>query len=567
MKEKKWAVAKPHTRVADKISRKLGILPLTARLLAIRGIASADEAETFLSPSLNDLPSPFLMKGMVEAVDRLKKALYEKEKVAVYGDFDVDGVTATVVVWSFLKEVGCDASYYIPDRFSEGYGVNSAAVRKLASDGVGLVVSVDCGITAASEVREASGLGMDFVITDHHGIAGELPPAAAVLNPHREGCGYPSKEITGVGVAFNLVLALRRTLREEGFFVGKEPNLGNCLDLVSLGTVADCAPVRNANRIMLKEGLERMAKPNRQGIRALKEVSGMKDGIEAFDLGFRLAPRINAAGRLDSACVAVELMVSRDRREALSLAERLDRLNSERREIEEKTRDDAIRMVEEAGGYTDHLALVLFSEQWHRGVVGIVASSLCEIYGKPVFLVAVDETGMGRGSGRSFGGIDIFTPLSKCSDILDEFGGHRHAAGISVRRDRIDLFRKRFSEELKKSGQKPDLKLVIDAEIGLSSITDDLVSQIESLSPFGEGNPEPLFLSKSVEVTDLRKMKEKHLSFSVRGEDTTLRCVWFYARELELPEKIDMVFSPRFDEWKKEKGLRLFIKDARSSTE
>lgn len=567
MKEKKWAVANPPAGAAEKISRKLGILPLTARLLAIRGITSVDEAEAFLSPSLNDLPSPFLMKGMAEAVDRLKKAVYEKEKVAVYGDFDVDGVTATAVVWSFLKEVGCDASYYIPDRFSEGYGVNSAAVRKLASDGVGLVVSVDCGTTAASEVKEASGLGMDFVITDHHGIAGGLPPAVAVLNPHREGCGYPAKEITGVGVAFNLVLALRRTLREEGFFAGKEPNLGDCLDLVSLGTVADCAPLRNANRIMLKEGLERMARPNREGIHALKEVSGIKDGVGAFDLGFRLAPRINAAGRLDSARDAVRLLVSRDRREALSLAERLDRLNSERREIEEKTREDAIRMVEEAGGYADHRSLVLFSERWHRGVVGIVASSLCEMYGKPVFLVAVDENGMGRGSGRSFGGMDIFTPLSKCSDILDEFGGHSHAAGISVRRDRIDLFRKRFSEELEKSGQKPDVRLEIDAEIGLSSVTDDLVSQIESLSPFGEGNPEPLFLSRSVDVTNLRVLKEKHLSFSVRGEDATLECVWFYARELELPEKIDMVFALRFDEWKEKKRLRLFIRDVRPSAE
>ena len=566
MNERKWVVARPAKGPVEKLSAKLGILPITAGLLVNRGMSSAQDAEAFLSASLSDLPSPFLMKGMEEAVRRLCRCVYEKEKVAVYGDYDVDGITATSLLTSFLRVLGCDVTYYIPDRFTEGYGVNSSALRTLKQKQVTLVISVDCGITAADEVAQARTLGMDFIVTDHHSLLGQLPEAAAVLNPRQTDCRYPGKELAGVGVAFNLALALRRTLREEGFFkTVAEPNMGDFLDLVSLGTVSDRVPVENVNRIMLKEGLKRMRTPKRLGLRALKDVSGIGDGIEIFDLGFRLGPRINAAGRLDSADKAVELLLADSLEEASSLAKFLDERNSERRGIEEKILRDATRMVESASGYAESNSLVLSSRKWHKGVIGIVASSLAGSCGKPAFLISVDENGVGRGSGRSFGGINIFSVLLKCEDLLVEFGGHAYAAGVTVLEEKIGFFRERFSQELEKSGQKPESRLDIDSEIGLSSISDALVSEIESLSPFGEGNPEPLFLSRAVDVVDQRLLKDQHVLFRVRGDGSVVSCIWFYASRKHLPEKMDLVFSLRFNVRNGKRETRLFIKDVRET--
>ena len=566
MNERKWVVARPAKGPVEKLSAKLGILPITAGLLVNRGMSSAQDAEAFLSASLSDLPSPFLMKGMEEAVRRLCRCIYEKEKVAVYGDYDVDGVTATSLLTSFLRALGCDVTYYIPDRFTEGYGVNSSALHTLKQKQVTLVISVDCGITAADEVAQARTLGMDFIVTDHHSLLGQLPEAAAVINPRQTDCRYPGKELAGVGVAFNLALALRRTLREEGFFkTVAEPNMGDFLDLVSLGTISDRVPVENVNRIMLKEGLKRMRTPKRLGLRALKEVSGIDDGIEIFDLGFRLGPRINAAGRLDSADKAVELLLADSLEEASSLAKFLDERNSERRGIEEKILQDATRMVESAPEYAESNSLVLSSRKWHKGVIGIVASSLAGSCGKPAFLISVDENGVGRGSGRSFGGINIFSVLLKCEDLLVEFGGHAYAAGVTVLEEKIGLFRERFSQELEKSGQKPETRLDIDSEIGLSNISDTLVSEIESLSPFGEGNPEPLFLSRVVDVVDQRLLKDQHVLFRVRGDGSVVNCIWFYASRKHLPEKMDLVFSLRFNVRNGKREPRLFIKDVRET--
>ena len=566
MNERKWVVARPAKGPVEKLSAKLGILPITAGLLVNRGMSSAQDAEAFLSASLSDLPSPFLMKGMEAAVRRLCRCIYEKEKVAVYGDYDVDGVTATSLLTSFLRGLGCDVTYYIPDRFTEGYGVNSSALHTLKQKQVTLVISVDCGITAADEVAQARTLGMDFIVTDHHSLLGQLPEAAAVINPRQTDCRYPGKELAGVGVAFNLALALRRTLREEGFFkTVAEPNMGDFLDLVSLGTISDRVPVENVNRIMLKEGLKRMRTPKRLGLRALKEVSGIDDGIEIFDLGFRLGPRINAAGRLDSADKAVELLLADSLEEASSLAKFLDERNSERRGIEEKILRDATRMVESAPEYAESNSLVLSSRKWHKGVIGIVASSLAGSCGKPAFLISVDENGVGRGSGRSFGGINIFSVLLKCEDLLVEFGGHAYAAGVTVLEEKIGLFRERFSQELEKSGQKPETRLDIDSEIGLSNISDTLVSEIESLSPFGEGNPEPLFLSRVVDVVDQRLLKDQHVLFRVRGDGSVVNCIWFYASRKHLPEKMDLVFSLRFNVRNGKREPRLFIKDVRET--
>ncbi|MCY4262143.1 MAG: single-stranded-DNA-specific exonuclease RecJ, partial [Candidatus Dadabacteria bacterium] len=518
----------------------------------------------FLSASLSDIPSPFLMKGIEDAVARLCRCVYEKEKVAVYGDYDVDGVTATSLMISFLRTLGCDVTYYIPDRFKEGYGINSQALQTLSQKPVDLVISVDCGTTAVDEVAQARTLGMDFIVTDHHSFQGQLPEAVAVLNPHQEGCRYPGKDLSGVGVAFNLALALRRTLREKGFFeTAKEPNMADFLDFVSLGTVSDRVSLGEVNRIMVKEGLRRMEDSKRPGLRALKKISRIGRRIEVSDLGFRLGPRINAAGRLGSACDAVELLLADNEEDADSLAKFLDQCNSERRKIEEEMLRDAMRMVESESGHPESNSLVLSSRQWHKGVMGIVASSIARSYQKPAFLLSVDENGVGKGSGRSFGGINIFSVLSKCGDFLEEFGGHAYAAGVTVLEENIVLFREKFSEELEKSGQKPDIRLDIDSQISLASVSDTLVSEIETLSPFGEGNPEPLFLSKSVDLVDQKLLKEQHLMFSVRENDSVFRCIWFSSSRKHLPEKIDLVFTPRFDVRNRIREIQLFVKDVR----
>ncbi len=564
MKETKWVVERPAKGPIGKISKTLDLLPETAALLVNRGISSAQDAEAFLSASLSDLPSPFLMKGMEGAVERLRKSIYEKEKIAVYGDYDVDGVTATSLLVSFLSALNCDVVYRIPNRFTEGYGLNSEAIGELARDGVKLVVSVDCGITAVEEVAEARKLGMDFIVTDHHTLSDSLPDAVSILNPRRADCRYPGKEIAGVGVAFNLALALRRTLREEGFFESTpEPNMGDFLDLVSLGTASDSVPVKNVNRIILKEGLKRMRRPKRPGIVALKKISGVGDDIEMFDLGYRLGPRINAAGRMDSANGAVELLLSDNYEEAYSLAKSLDEQNSERREIGEEMLRNATLMVESDSTLLNANSLVLCSRKWNKGVVGIIASQVAQSYGKPAFLIAVDENGVGTGSGRSFGGVDIFSVLSKCEDVLLKFGGHSYATGVTVSEEKIDSFRNKFSEELKKSGQKPDRKLSIDLEIDFSSISDTFFSQVKALSPFGEENPEPLFLSRSVQVERQRLLKNDHISFKAGKDGFQFDCIWFKAREKKLPEEIDMVFSLRYNYRDGGKRLQIIIKDVR----
>ena len=564
MDKRKWVVAKPASRQVERISAKLDIMPITAGLLVNRGISSVQDAEAFLSASLSDIPSPFLMKGMDEAVARICRCVYEKEKVAVYGDYDVDGVTATSLLTSFLRSLGCDVTYYIPDRFKEGYGINSQALRKLSQEPVGLVISVDCGTTAVDEVAQARALGMDFIVTDHHSFCGQLPEAVAVLNPRQADCRYPGKDLSGVGVAFNLALALRRTLREKGFFeTTKEPNMADFLDFVSLGTVSDRVALGEVNRIMVKEGLRRMQDPKRLGLRALKKVSRVGRGIEASDLGFRLGPRINAAGRLGSARDAVELLLADNEQDAASLAKFLDERNSERRKIEEEMLRDAMREVESDSGHSGGNSLVLSSRKWHKGVVGIVASSIAGSYKKPAFLISMDEDGVGKGSGRSFGGINIFSVLSKCGEFLEEFGGHAYAAGVTVLEKNIVPFREKFSEELEKSGQKPEIRLDIDSQISLASLSDTLVSEIGTLSPFGEGNPEPLFLLSSVDVVDQKLLKDQHLMFSVREDSFVFRCIWFSASRKHLPEKIDMVFAPRFDSRNGRKEIRLFVRDVR----
>lgn len=560
--KKSWTIKKENPKLRERISKNLSISPLTAQLLINRGIGNEAEANLYLNSTLFDLPSPYLMKGMDKAVERIKRALVSREKIAIYGDYDVDGVTSTALFYTFLKGLGADVTFYNPDRMKEGYGVNIEAVRKLTEGGVTLIISGDCGITAVKEVGEAKRLGADFIVTDHHKPPEELPDAVSILNPQLSDCKYPGKAIAGVGVMFNLAVALRRALREDGFFRQGEPNLADYLDLVALGTVADCAPLTDVNRIFVKEGIKRMENPKRTGLLALKEASSITGAVNTFDLGFKLGPRINASGRLSTAGKAVELFISDDIGSARDIAKALSRENSERQSIEGEILDEAVRQIESEPGILKAGSIVLASADWHPGIIGIVASRIAERYEKPAVLIAVDGNGLGKGSGRSAGGINIYSALSECRELFEQFGGHELAAGLSIKAEKIRELREMFEKAVAGSGHVYEPRLDIDCEVEFQELTDALLTEFEMLEPFGIGNPEPVLIARSVEVVSQRVFKDKHLGLKLKQGTKSLDAIWFNAGgDRELPDRIDLAFTPEFNKWNGKKDIRLRVLD------
>jgi len=558
-----WVLSAQNNKLCDNLSTNLSISPVTAQLLINRGVKNEIEAEAFLNPRLFDLPSPNLMMGMEKAVLRLNEALERNEKVAIYGDYDVDGVTSTSLFYIFLISLEMDVTTYNPDRISEGYGINTSAIDKLHKQNIDLIISCDCGITAYDEVEYAKSLGMDFIITDHHLPPEKVPDALAVLNPNQKGCNYPDKEIAGVGVIFNFAIAFRRFLRDKGYFTNEEPNLGDFLDLVALGTVADCASVTNTNRIFIKEGIKRMQQPKRAGIRALKEVSNITGRLSSFDLGFKLGPRINAAGRLDDPGVAVELLIAEDMGKAKLIADNLNNENTKRQNIEKNIFDEAVSIIESSSEFQNMGSLVLASDSWHQGVIGIVASRLCELYGKPTFLIAIDDNEIGKGSGRSVEGVDLHKILMSIEDILEAWGGHKMAAGLTVKKENIDLLREKLAEAVSKLKINSNSKnIVIDMKVDFDDINFDLMNEIELLSPYGIGNSEPLFLIESANVKSQKMFKNKHLGITFSKGDITYSGIWFNLKEVvNLPGVVDIVFSPQTNEWQGRKEIRFNIKD------
>lgn len=562
MKEN-WVIKKHNPKLVERISSSNEISPITSQILVTREIKTPEEAHQFLNASLFDLPSPYLMKGMETAVDRVISAIEDSQMIAIYGDYDVDGVTSTALLYNFLKEIGARVTYYNPERLKEGYGINFEAVEKLKQQGVKLIISGDCGITAYEEVKRAKDIGIDFIITDHHKPPEKTPEAIAVLNPHISDCNYPGKEIAGVGVIFNLAIAIRRKLRETDYFNDNEPNLGDYLDLVALGTVADCASLVNVNRILVKEGIKRMHSPKRPGLYALKAVSGVKGLVNTYDIGFRLGPRINASGRLNSAKEAVELFISNNPAEAKGIAEILNEQNERRQSIEADILKEAYSLIESEGDFADSNSIVISSEGWHQGVIGIVASRIVEKYRKPSFLIAIDENGVGKGSGRSIEGVNIYSALLKCNDLFDEFGGHELAAGITIKKSNIEEFRSRLDKELEGYSNEYIKKIEIDGLVELSDISFDLISEMNLIAPYGIGNPEPLFLAESLEILSHRKINDKHLNIKLRYGSRNYDAIWFNSDyEIDISKNIDIVFSPEINIWNGNKSIRLKITDA-----
>ena len=477
---------------ASRLAGALGLHPLAARALAARGLADPVLASRFLSPRLEDLPDPFTMKGMEGAVARIVRAVEEGQRIACYGDYDVDGVTSTVLLSGFLGAAGGVVSTYIPHRLVEGYGLNGAAVERLADQGVNLIVTLDCGITSVAEVAAAARRGVDVVVVDHHTVPVDLPAASAILNPHQSGCAYPSKHLAAVGVTFNLVMALRRRLRERGRFgaTRPEPNLREMLDLVALGTVADVVPLVEVNRVLVRFGLAELGKARRPGVRALLRVAGVATGeVTASQVGFRLAPRVNAAGRLDDAGRGVRLLSTADPAAADALAEELDRENRARQEIErqilEEALEDAARLV--AAGAR---GLVLSRPGWHPGVVGIVASRVVERFHRPAVLVGVSD-GVGKGSGRSIAAFHLHDALAACAVHLARFGGHRHAAGVTIDPGAIPAFREAFEAHAASVLRDDDLvpRTRIDAWVDPLELDDRAADRPREAGPLRRREP------------------------------------------------------------------------------
>lgn len=500
----RWHLLTPNPDAVRRLSRALNCHPVTAAVLVNRGYVSRPDARRFLDAALTAIRPPSSLQDMERAVRRLSGAIRRKEKILIFGDYDVDGVTATTLLTEFLGAVDADVSHYIPHRTREGYGFQTRHVTDPAlARGVDLIITVDCGTGSHEAVAAAREAGIDVIITDHHSLTGAPPPAAAVVNPRRSDCCAGLGDLAGVGVAFYLIIALRTRLREEGFWKETpEPNLKRFCDLVALGTVADVVPLTAENRIFSRAGLERLRCGDRPGIQALLTAAGIGDRpLNAEDIAFRLGPRINAAGRMDHAGLALELMTTDDPERAAGIAQELNRLNSERQAVERRILDDVNNHLRLHPHLLQGRSLVLASGRWHQGVLGIVASKVVRRYYRPVILIG-EEEGIGKGSGRSIPGVDLHRALSACEGDLDRFGGHAMAAGLTIRSDGIAAFRDHFDEAVRgAAGEEAFTPVItIDAELGVTDVTDTLLDELSSLNPCGEGNPEPLFMARNVRV-------------------------------------------------------------------
>lgn len=562
--KKRWKVKPEDKKLQDVLGKGLNILPLTAQLLINRGFVDCDKAFSFLRPELKSLHDPFLLKDMDRAVKRLFEAVSKREKIAVYGDYDVDGTTSTALLFLFFREIGVDIECYIPDRKTEGYGLNADAVKRLALRGVKVMVTVDCGSSNYEETALANSLGVDVIISDHHEVPENVPPAYALLNPKQKDCLFPFKGLAGVGVAFNLLMALRAHLREAGWFKAEPPNLKKYLDLVSIGTIADIVPLVDENRVLVSYGLRELENTARPGLAALKEVSGIKPGkLSSESVAYQLAPRINAAGRLKNAATAFRLLITEDSAEAATLAGILNKENVARQALEEEILNEAVSML---GDGTADRGIVLASAGWHPGVIGIVASRLVERYSKPVVMIALDgETG--KGSARGIRSFDMLEGLRACSKHLERFGGHKAAAGLSLSKDKLEAFRNDFVRYANEAIGDDDLipEITLDAEVSLDEVDKRLVREIEGLAPFGSANREPVLCLTQAHIIRTEVVGAKHLRFKVKQKGCARSGIGFNLAALHPMEGqgYSLAFSPYLDDWQGSRDLKLRIKDVR----
>lgn len=553
-------------RSPEFIRRFSNLDPLLAQILYARGIDTPSRVDTFLNVP-KTLTNPFQMTGMNEAVARLQRALKENEKIVVYGDYDVDGVSATALLVSALRDLGGEAEAYIPDRFSEAYGLNKAALERLHREDAGLVVTVDCGIRSAAEVTYAQGLGLDMIITDHHSVPEEIPPAVAVLDPKRPDCYYAFKALAGVGVAYQLIRALAEAQQARGL-----PSIDpeQFLDLVALGTVADIVPLGGENRSLAHWGLRRMRESPRVGLLRLMEKADVQpDQVDGEAIGFRLGPRINAAGRLEHARLAYRLLMTDLEKEAEELAERLHQINQERQQLLDQQCRHARELVD---GDEDAMALIIDDPTFHEGIVGLIASRLTDTFYRPTLVMRTGKE-IARGSARSIEGFDITRALNHCADLLCRYGGHTAAAGFSLLPENLTAFRKRLghycAEHIKKNTLQRRIR--VDAIVPIKDLNENTPHLLGRMAPFGEGNPAPSLASTELDLLSLRPVGtgDRHLRLTVGDGSCSLSAIAFrqghLARTLSLGDKVDIVYTPSLNTYRGRTSLQLVVSAIRKS--
>ena len=558
MAARRWIVPDLPREEVGRLAAALGIGMPAATVLYARGLREPDAAQRFLAPTLADLHDPRLLLGMAEAVERLRCAIREREKILIYGDYDVDGTTSVVILKTAIELAGGVADYHVPHRLKDGYGMRPEVVEAAAGEGVRLIVSVDTGIRAAQVVERATALGVDVIITDHHLPEAELPRALAVLNPNRPDCTYPEKNLCGVGVAFKLVQGLIATLDWPADKVRRVTE--SFLKLVAIGTVADVVPLTGENRVIVKHGLSGLRSVRNPGLRALLDVAGFASSIpSATQVAFRIAPRINAAGRMDTANAVIEMFLTSDAARARTLAEQLHALNTERQEAEADTLEQCLREPFDAS----RAALVHCGDDWHRGVLGIVASRVVDRFHRPVFVLSRGDDGLAQGSGRSIPAFHLLEALEAMPDLFLKFGGHAHAAGVTLAAERVAEFRERFHVFAAARLTADDFvpRLGIDAVVELAEIDDRAVEEVFRLAPFGCGNPAPVFAVLDAEVVaPPQVVKDKHLRVSIRqkGRYMTLKA-WNFAEragELAAGARIDAAITVEDDAYSASQGFQ-----------
>jgi single-stranded-DNA-specific exonuclease len=547
-----------------KLSSEVNIPKAIAKVLVARGIDTREKMEKFFNPSLNDLYDPFLMEDMDKAVDRIQRALLNKEKILIYGDYDVDGTTGASMLYLFLKELGANVEVYIPDRFKEGYGISKVGIQRAYEKGASIMIAVDCGITAINEVKFAKNFGIDVIICDHHEPGDVIPDAYAVLDPLKETCQYPFKYLSGCGVAFKLIQALQKKLN-----VDIDPY--QYLDFVAVAASADVVPLVDENRILVKYGLDLLNSSNpRVSFLALLEKAGLKGKkINTWHIGFIIGPRINAVGRLGDATRAVEFLISNDYSSASIWAEELDRENERRQALDRTAFEEAVNMIESNGIFEKDKVFVLYNEKWHQGVIGIVASKIVEKYYRPTILLTYAD-GVLKGSARSIPNFDIYHALKKCEEMLIQFGGHKHAAGMILHPEKLDDFKiaiNKFADEIV-NDEMLVREINIDAMVDINEVSESIYEYwrlLKNFEPYGPGNPEPVFLAPNVSIFDVKTFGNNHLKFKIKSNGVTVDAVGYGLGDLygefSGRERASVVFT--FDEgnWNGQQVIQFKVKD------
>ncbi|HTZ11736.1 MAG TPA: single-stranded-DNA-specific exonuclease RecJ [Candidatus Margulisiibacteriota bacterium] len=547
----------PNLKLREEFSRELGISRILAQILANRNIQRVEDADKFLKASLKDLHDPFLFEDMHKSVEIIKSASSRKEKFLVYGDYDVDGITALALLKNTLSEMGVEAAHYLPHRIKEGYGLCKNIVNIARENKAKILITVDCGISNHEEIKELRRHNIEVIVTDHHEPADAiLPPASGIINPKTRGSRYGFRDLAGVGVAFKLCQALSNKMR-----------LGD-LDLVSLGTIADVVPLTGENRIIVKEGLAQLSSTKRPGLIALIESSGFKKKkFNSTLVSFIIGPRINASGRMDTAEVSLKLLMSEDMAEARRLSAVVEAHNRQRQKIESKIMDEAEDLISKDVNFKEHKVIVIAKENWHHGVLGVVASKLADRFYRPAIVISLGED-LCKGSGRSIKNFHLFQALSECSKFLNNFGGHSHAAGLVITRDSIEDFKKSINRLAKDKLLLEDLipSVDIDLEVGLSELSEELALELEQLEPFGTANPEPLFYTRSLKLKgEPQLLSRDTLKFWVSDGKTTFQAIGFgmgsFRDSLESSASFDLIYTLKIDNWQEESSVILEAKD------